>query len=100
MLRPSSNVERAVFVEGGHGAWTAQAAKKLARTGGKRILFACGQTACAHDANKARAALVREKIEVTVVTAPKEGHSYSGKVADLVREQIDWVLSEDARFSD
>ena len=46
---------RLVLVEGGHDAWTRDAAKRFRAAGGDRVLFACGQPSCVGESKEAAA---------------------------------------------
>ncbi|MBK6694795.1 MAG: alpha/beta fold hydrolase [Myxococcales bacterium] len=98
-LRESSPVARMVLIEGGHSSWSADLAKRFARKGGKRVLFACGQSACTGDAKRAGALLAAANVAVFVAPSTGEGHTYGGLVAAQVAQRLDWLLEGDARFA-
>ena len=89
---------RAILVEGGHGAWNQNSARRFARGGGQRVLFACGRASCLASARVAAGHLTRAGVSVQVVYAPDQGHTYSGKVQEQVAAAFDWVIAGDARF--
>jgi dienelactone hydrolase len=85
---PELGVGAAVLVEGGYDGWTASKAKALAPRV-RRLLFACGQTAC-RNAYRYRLAKLFERagLPSAVVADVKAGHTYDEPVAALV--QVEW----------
>ena len=90
---------RAVFVEGGHGAWTPASAKKFAAAGGLRLFLACGQGPCLTKAQRTAPLLERAGLPTKTGGSPKAGHTYDGAVADAVREAWPWMVEGDSRWS-
>lgn len=93
LIQAPQRFPRAILVEGGHGAWSADTARTFARGGGQRVLFACGRPSCERSARRAAAALMRAGVEVKVVYAPDQGHTYDAKVQEQVAAEFDWVLA-------
>lgn len=90
---------RALLVEGGHGAWDPSSARAYARGGGQRVLFACGRASCTQSARAAAAHLARAGVQVKVVAAEGEGHTYDGRVAAEIASALPWLLEGDPRFA-
>ena len=95
---------RAVLIEGGEDRWTDVSARAFARGGGQRVLFACGLRGRVPGAQRAAAILGRAGVDAHVVLArlPDAGqfiHWYNGPVADEQREQVDWLMEGDPRWS-
>ncbi len=86
---------RAVLIEGGQSAWTDETAGAFAKSGGKRILFACGRPSCVVEAEAAVAVLGRHHIETRIVHGEGEGHGYKKQVKDQLRASFDWVTEGD-----
>jgi predicted esterase len=88
-----------LLVEGGVEGWTLARAKKYRDSGGRRVLFACGTPHCQKHAEKVADTMRKAGLEAKVVTAPGEGHTCGGKVAEAVAASFDWLVQDDARFS-
>lgn len=99
LIHAPAQFPRAILVEGGHGAWSADSARTFARGGGQRILFACGRESCERSARRAAAELLRAGVQTKVVYAPDQGHTYDAKVKEQVAAAFGWVTAGDARFS-
>jgi dienelactone hydrolase len=81
---PELEIGAAVLTEGGYQGWTLAKAKGL-KPGVRRLLFACGQSAC-RNAYRYQLQALFEKAEVpaTVVADIKAGHTYDDPVAALI----------------
>jgi dienelactone hydrolase len=81
---PELDIGAAVLTEGGYQGWSLAKAKSL-KPGVRRLLFACGQTAC-RNAYRYQLQSLFEKAEVatTVVADIKAGHTYDDPVAALI----------------
>lgn len=90
---------RAVFVEGGHNAWTARTAKKFAEAGGLRLFLACGQAACLANAKRLAPVLEKAGLPTRSGGAPKAGHTYDGDVAAAVKAAFPWLVEGDPRWA-
>ena len=90
---------RAVLIEGGQTPWTAETAANYAKGGGKRIVFACGQTSCVDDAKEASAFLAKAGVETRVLLGAGEGHGYKQQVKEEVRRTFDWLVSGDPAWA-
>src|SRR5687768_5985654 len=99
LARAPQRYRGAILVEGGFDRFTVPGAKKLAEGGTKRVLFACGQAGCETSSRGTGKLLERAGVEVRMVSARGEGHSYSGRVAEQVAAAFDWVVEGDPRFS-
>jgi len=89
---------RAVFVEGGHNAWTAARAKKFAEGGGLRLFLACGQAPCLGNAKRLATALEKAGLPTKSGGDPKAGHTYDGGVAAAVQAAFPWLVEGDDRW--
>jgi predicted esterase len=90
---------RAVMIEGGLGAWTVAAAKRYVSGGGQRLLLACGQLDCMAKVKRLVPALERAGLPTRSGGSPRAGHTYDGPVAEVIRENWDWLVEGDARFA-
>ncbi len=99
VIQDPARFPRAILVEGGHGAWNPGSARRFARGGGQRVLFACGRASCLASARVAAGHLTRAGVQAQVVYAEDQGHTYSGKVQEVVATAFDWVIAGDARFA-
>ncbi len=90
--------DRLILVEGGYDDWNVAQAKKLARAGSTRVLFACGQTYCSTRAKRSASWLARGGVASRVELAPRAGHTYAGEVGERVQKALPWVFGGDARW--
>lgn len=90
-----SKYPRAVLVEGGQTAWTEETAAAFAKSGGKRVLFACGRSSCMDESTPAAALLAKHDVETKVVFGDGEGHDYQHQVKEQLRGALDWVVDGD-----
>ncbi|MDB4937398.1 MAG: uncharacterized protein JWP87_4370 [Labilithrix sp.] len=86
---------RAILVEGGQSAWNDESAAAFAKTGGTRVLFACGRPSCVSEAEAAAAILVKHHVATRIVHGQGEGHGYKKQVKEQIRESFDWVVEGD-----
>ena len=84
---------RVILVEGGHDAWTAEGARRYARGGGQRVLFACGRASCLQSAERAAAQLKAAGLQSRVVYATDQGHTYDGGVQAAIAAALPWLLA-------
>ena len=89
--------KRAILIEGGQSAWSAESASAFAKGGGQRVLFACGQQSCVEESESAAAFLKTEKVETKIVMGA-EGHGYKKQVKDQVRRSLGWLTEGDPRW--
>jgi predicted esterase len=89
---------RAVFVEGGHNAWTPASAKKFAEAGGQRLLLACGQAPCLTNAQRLTPKLAKAGLPAQSGGSAKAGHTYDGEVAAAVKAAFPWLVEGDGRW--
>jgi dienelactone hydrolase len=79
------NVGAAVLTEGGYQGWTASKARSL-KPGLRRLLFACGQTACRNAYRyQLERLLQRAELPASMVADVKAGHTYDDPVASLIQ---------------
>jgi predicted esterase len=90
---------RAVLIEGGQSGWTQTRAKSYAASGGRRVLFACGQKSCQAEAKGTERLLGRAGVETRSVYGGEVGHAYDGPVADEVARAWPWLVRDDPRWS-
>jgi hypothetical protein len=95
--RPS-HFPRVILVEGGHDRWTSATANAFTAGGGLRVLFACGQLACAEAARPKAALLEAAGAAARVILAENAGHRSDGPVAALTRDALPWLLEGDPRW--
>jgi predicted esterase len=96
--RHAAEFPRLALVEGGNAGWGLAQARAYAASGGKRILFACGQGGCVASSRAAAASLEKAGIYARVVASPREGHTYGGKVATELAGSFGWLTEGDARW--
>ena len=89
---------RAVFVEGGHNAWTPRSAKKFAEEGGQRLLLVCGQAPCLTNAQRLTSKLTNAGLPSRSGGSAKAGHTYDGEVAAAVKAAFPWLVEGDGRW--
>jgi hypothetical protein len=90
---------RAVLIEGGQSGWSAARARAYAASGGKRILFACGQRSCKSSATSVEKILVAAGLEARVAYGGEIGHTYDGPVAREIARAWDWLVAGDAGWA-
>jgi len=90
--------QRVVLIEGGYQEWDVPSAKRLARGGEARVLFACGQSYCAHHARQSMRWLSRGGVASRLELAPRGGHTYAGDVGEKVLDAFEWVVAGDERW--
>lgn len=86
---------RAILIEGGQSEWSPQLAAGFAKSGGKRVLFACGQSSCLDESNPAANLLKSQKLETKVVIGNGEGHGYKKQVKEELKKNFEWVVEGD-----
>lgn len=91
--------DRVVLIEGGFDRWTPTSVKAYAASGGRRMLFVCGQAGCDRAATKATEWFDAVAVASRVVYAKGEGHTYGGAVAELLWQSWAWFVEGDARWS-
>ena len=90
---------RAILIEGGQSAWSAQSTLAFAKGGGQRVLFACGQQSCVGESETAAGLLKEQRVETRVVMG-QEGHGYKKAVKDEIKRSLAWLTEGDARWRD
>jgi len=90
---------RAVFIEGAGAAWNVAVAKRFAKSGGKKLILACGQAGCLSQVKALGPALTRAGLDTRTGGSASAGHTYDGPVAQVVSDNWDWFIAEDERFA-
>jgi predicted esterase len=85
---------RAVLIEGGDRAWAGASAKAYAAQGGVAVLFGCAQSVCRARAAQAAKTLEAAGIAAKVADAGDVGHTYDGRVAEVVAAELDWLWKQ------
>ncbi|HLV21841.1 MAG TPA: hypothetical protein VKZ49_13195 [Polyangiaceae bacterium] len=89
---------RVALIEGGERQWNVPIARKFARAGGQRVLFACGRRSCFTGAQRSADWLEQAGIAARVEHAAGAGHTYGGAVAERVAASFDWLVEGDERW--
>jgi predicted esterase len=90
---------RLALVEGGGHDWNRTAARMYARSGGLRVLLACGVNHCDAQAKRAARWLTMEHVAARAEYAAGAGHIYDGPVLERVADAFDWLTSGDPRWA-
>ncbi len=90
---------RAILIEGGQDAWTPDRIAIFGATGGKRILFVCGQEECLSQSSSVAVRLDKVGVLTRTVYTEGAGHVYTGAVMDNIRRGFEWVIEDDPRWS-
>jgi hypothetical protein len=93
-----SRYSRAVLVEGGTTNWSLTTAKRFARRGGKKLLFACGQEMCLKETRAGLYWLDVAGVDARTAYAGTIGHTYEGIVAEELTRTWGWLTEGDARW--
>lgn len=96
--RAPARFPRAVLIEGGLGAWTPATARRFSAAGGQRLLFGCGQPDCMTRSKRMIAALEKAGLPARQGGDGKAGHTYDGKVAQVVADNWEWLVESDSRW--
>ncbi len=83
---------RLVLVEG-FERWNVPRARAFAKSGGKRILFACGTKECNSAASESARWIERGGVGVRVEYAPGAGHTPLGEVQERVSAALPWLFA-------
>jgi predicted esterase len=98
LVEQGASFPRLVLVEGGSGQWNVPRGLAFRKSGGERVLFACGTAGCSRAAERSATWLRKAELDVQVVNAPGAGHTYGGAVAEAVAGALDWLLAGDPRW--
>jgi hypothetical protein len=90
---------RAVLIEGGQNNWSPARAKAFASSGGKRVLFACGQRTCKSSSAWPARLLDKAGVEAKSVFGGEVGHTYDGVVAEQISQALPWLVADDPRWA-
>lgn len=90
---------RLALVEGGFDQWTARSAAAFEKSGGRRVLIACGTRRCLEHAAMSVRLFVAAGVDARVVSDLSQGHAYGAAMEKLLRDAFDWLVADDARFS-
>ncbi len=85
---------RLLLIEGGYGQWNVQRALEFKRAGGLAVFFACGTKTCDREAHNSVTWFERAGSRARTETAPGEGHTPAGRVADEAVEGLAWLLDQ------
>jgi predicted esterase len=77
----------------GFQRWNIPRARAFVRSGGRRVLFACGTKECNAVATESARWLTRGGIEARVEFAPGAGHTPAGAVLPRVEAALPWLLA-------
>jgi predicted esterase len=80
-----------VLIEG-FVQWNLALARKHQKSGGKKVLFACGTAQCASKAEPSVVALQRSGLEARLDHASGAGHTPLGGVLELVERDLPWLV--------
>lgn len=80
-----------VLIEG-FERWNIPRARAFARSGGKRVLFACGTRQCSQVAEQSLPWLARGGVEGRLEHAQGAGHTPGGEVRQRVESALPWLL--------
>ena len=91
-------VSLAVMIEGSQEQWSDDRIRAFRARGGRKVLLACGQSPCVTRSRALVARFERAGFDAHVVYGEGAGHAYTGAVAHAIREDLDWLVGDDARF--
>ena len=97
--RRGETFSRLALIEGGFREWDVPTARAFRRSGGARVLFACGGEYCARLARSSVGWLEKAGVEARLEYAPHGGHTYDGEVGARVSAAFDWLVDGDARWT-
>jgi predicted esterase len=81
----------------GFQRWNIPRARAFAKSGGLRVLFACGTKECNAVATESARWLTRGGVAARVEFAPGAGHTPAGAVLPRVEAALPWLLATPAR---
>lgn len=82
------------LIEGGTSGWSRGRAESFAQGGGEKVLFVCGQDACARAAEGATNVLEQSRVQARLRHAQGGGHTYLGKVGRELQAGLSWLLKD------
>ncbi len=83
-----------ILTEGGTSEWSLASARKYSKSGGRRVLFVCGNTGCKRRAEKSAALLEKAGVSARVEHVPGGGHTDEGAVGERLDATYRWALAE------
>lgn len=89
---------RVVLLDGGVDQWRDWNIGQFGARGGKRVLFGCGSSWCGPPATAAAGRIERRGLPTRVIYA-NVGHTNAPALQAAVREQLEWLTDDDARWS-
>lgn len=92
IAKHGASFSRLVLIEG-FQRWNIPRARKFAKAGGQRVLFACGTKECNAVATESARWLERGGISARVEYAPGAGHTPTGAVEERVVGALPWLFS-------
>lgn len=84
--------DRLALIEGGGEGWTRPRVERFVEAGARRILAVCGTSSCARDAEKNQRIWQAYGLDTRVHSAPGAGHTYLGRVQELVSSELTWLI--------
>jgi pimeloyl-ACP methyl ester carboxylesterase len=89
---------RLILIEGGFNQWPLAVARRYAKNGGARVLFACGGRGCNARAQKSAEILRKADVVARAEYIEHGGHTYAGAVGERVAQSFDWLVEGDVRW--
>jgi predicted esterase len=89
---------RAVLMEGGAGGWNRALARRYKESGGRKVLFVCGEHACGEHARRTAKVLNGAALDTKVIAIEDVGHTYTPAIAEAIDNLLGWLLEGDDRW--
>lgn len=89
-----------VLIEGGYDYWSPKRARDFEKTGGARVLFACGTKTCDQGSRAPHKWLTESGTEARIEMAAGSGHTPLGGVVEKVRTSLPWLWSDQPSWVD
>lgn len=87
-----------VVLTEGFVTWNVALGQKLAKHGGRAVLWACGTRDCASKAEASARSVERGGVRVRVEHAVGAGHTPEGAVRSAVQKSLAWLVGDDAAW--
>ena len=97
-LLDAKRFPRVAVVEGGHGVWNDEGARRFGAEGGLRVLVGCGSPWCQAPARDAVGRLTKAGVPARAVHA-KVGHTIDRPLQEALMDEIPWFLEGDPRWA-
>lgn len=88
----------ALLIEGGYEQWPVASAVRYAKSGGRRIYFACGTGSCSRGAQRSVDWLHKGSVEAKTDTAQGAGHTPAGAVGELAAKGLAWLTRDSSAW--